>query len=413
MKPDPDFLLARFLDYVQIGTRSEPNVPTIPSTPEQWDLLKRLVNDLKAVGVEDVTLTENGYVLARIPASPGGLGKTRLGFFAHVDTAPDLPSAATPIVHRNYDGRTIHLPDDSAQILDPDVLPHLSDKVGEDIITASGKTLLGADDKSGVAVLMAVIHALQADPAMEHGPLVICFNPDEEVARGVEGIEIDEIGADVAYTLDGELPGEIDAESFSADEALLEITGVAAHPGWAKDVLVNALRLGGRFLDRLPPEISPERTDDRDGFIHPASFSGTADRAEVRMIIRDFERDGLEAKRQILREIVAKLQEEEPRADLKLTISKQYRNMRYWLEEDKRSVDIAFEAVRAVGLEPKLGSIRGGTDGSRLTERGLLTPNIFCGFHEVHSQREWVSLQDMVKSAETVLQVIRIWNERG
>ena len=194
---------------------------------------------------------------------------------------------------------------------------------------------------------------------------------------------------------------------------MLEITGVAAHPGWAKDVLVNALRLGGRFLDRLPPEISPERTDDRDGFIHPVNFSGTADRALVRMIIRDFEREGLEAKRQILREIVAELQKEEPRADLKLTIVKQYRNMRYWLEEDKRPVDIAVEAVRAVGLEPKLGSIRGGTDGSRLTERGLLTPNIFCGFHEVHSQREWVSLQDMMKSAETVLQVIRIWNERG
>ncbi len=413
MKPDPDYLLERFLDYVQIGTRSEPNAPTIPSTPEQWDLLKRLVDDLKAIGIEDVNLTENGYVLARISASPGGPGKTKLGFFAHVDTAPDLPSAATPIVHRNYDGRIIRLPDDPTQILDPGVLPHLSEKIGEDIITASGKTLLGADDKSGVAVLMAVIHALQADPAIEHGPLVFCFNPDEEVARGVEGIEIDEIGADVAYTLDGELPGEIDAESFSADEALLEITGVAAHPGWAKDVLVNALRLGGRFLDRLPPEISPERTDDRDGFIHPVNFSGTADRALVRMIIRDFEREGLEAKRQILREIVAELQKEEPRADLKLTIVKQYRNMRYWLEEDKRPVDIAVEAVRAVGLEPKLGSIRGGTDGSRLTERGLLTPNIFCGFHEVHSQREWVSLQDMMKSAETVLQVIRIWNERG
>ena len=413
MKPDPDYLLERFLDYVRIGTRSEPGSATIPSTPEQWDLLKRLVGDLKAVGVEDVTVTENGYVLARIPASPGGLGKTRVGFFAHVDTAPDLPSAASPIVHRNYDGGVIRLPDDPAQILDPGVLPHLSKKIGEDIITASGKTLLGADDKSGVAVLMAVIHALQADPTIEHGPLVFCFNPDEEVARGVEGIEIDEIGADVAYTLDGELPGEIDAESFSADEALLEITGVAAHPGWAKDVLVNALRLAGRFLDRLPPEISPERTDDRDGFIHPVNFSGTADQASVRMIIRDFERDGLEAKRQILREIVAELQDEEPRAELKLIIAKQYRNMRYWLEEDTRPVDIAVEAVQTVGLEPKLGSIRGGTDGSRLTERGLLTPNIFCGFHEVHSQREWVSLQDMMKSAETVLQVIRIWNERG
>jgi tripeptide aminopeptidase len=413
MKIDSDYLLGRFLDYVQIGTRSDPDLSGIPSTPEQWDLLRRLVEDIKATGVEDVTLTENGYVLARLPASPGESGKTRLGFFAHVDTAPDLPSAATPIVHRNYDGGVIRLPDDTEQVLDPDVLPHLSKKVGEAIITASGKTLLGADDKSGVAVLMAVIHALRGDPSIEHGPLVFCFNPDEEIARGVEGIEVDTIGADVAYTLDGELPGEIDAESFSADEALLEITGVAAHPGWAKDVLVNALRIAGRFLDQLPAEISPERTDERDGFIHPAHFSGTADRAVIRMILRDFELDGLEAKRQILRDLVARLQREEARADLKLTINKQYRNMRYWLEKDTRPVDLAVEAVRAVGLEPKLGSIRGGTDGSRLTERGLPTPNIFCGFHEVHSQREWVSLQDMMKSAETVLQVIRIWNERG
>jgi tripeptide aminopeptidase len=413
MKIDTDYLLARFLDYVQIGTRSDPDSPGIPSTPEQWDLLRRLVDDLKATGVEDVALTDNGYVLARIPATSGGSGKTRLGFFAHVDTAPDLPSAATPIVHRTYDGGVIRLPDDTEQILDPGVLPHLSEKIGEDIVTASGKSLLGADDKSGVAVLMAVVHALCGDPSIEHGPLVFCFNPDEEIARGVDGIEVDAIGAEVAYTLDGELPGEIDAESFSADEAILEITGVAAHPGWAKDVLVNALRIAGRFLDQLPTEISPEKTDQRDGFIHPSHISGSADRVLIRMILRDFELDGLEAKRQILRDLVASLQKEETSADLKLTINKQYRNMRYWLEEDTRPVDVAVEAVRAVGLEPKLGSIRGGTDGSRLTERGLPTPNIFCGFHEVHSQREWVSLQDMMKSAETVLQVIRIWNERG
>lgn len=408
-----DYLLGRFLDYVQIGTRSDPDSPGIPSTSEQWDLLNRLVDDLKAIGVEDVTLTEAGYVLARIPASPGGSGKTRLGFFAHVDTAPDLPSAAKPIVHRNYDGGVIRLPDDPDQILDPAAVPCLADKVGEDIITASGTTLLGADDKSGVAVLMAVIEALRRDSVIRHGPLVFCFNPDEEIARGMKGIEIEDIGADFGYTLDGELPGEIDAESFSADEAILEITGVAAHPGWAKDKMVNALRIAGRFLKRLPLEMSPERTDGREGFIHPNQVTGTADRAEVRLIVRDYELDGLEAKRQILRELVAQLQQEEPQAELNLVINKQYRNMRYWLEEDTRPVDYALEAVRAVGLEPKLNIIRGGTDGSNLTERGLPTPNIFCGFHEVHSQREWVSLQDMMKSAKTVLQVIRIWNEHG
>ncbi len=413
MSLNSDFLLERFLAYVQIGTQSAPDSATIPSTPEQWDLLRVLVEDLKGLGVEDVSLTETGYVLARLPATAGGANTPRLAFFAHVDTAPDLPSAAKPIVHRAYDGSVIRLPDDPDQILDPAVTPGLADKVGEDLITASGLTLLGADDKSGVAVLMAVIQKLCREPSIEHGPLVFCFNPDEEVARGVEGIELDEIGADVGYTLDGEMPGEIDAESFSADEAIFEVVGVAAHPGWAKDKMVNALRIAGRFLAGLPVDISPERTEGRDGFIHPNLVSGTADRAEVRMIVRDFELKGLEAKHAILQNLVDRLRQEEPQAEMNLTIRKQYRNMRYWLEEDTRPVDYALEAVRAVGLEPRLNFIRGGTDGSRLTERGLPTPNIFCGFHEVHSQREWVSLQDMVRSGETVLEVMRIWREQG
>ena len=413
MRINDEYLLERFLSYVRIGTRSDPARPGIPSTPEQWDLLRRLVEDLKSIGVDDVTLTGSGYVLARLPARDGRAETPRLAFCAHVDTAPDLPSAATPIVHRNYDGGVIRLPDDPSQILDPATTPHLAGKKGEDIITASGRSLLGADDKSGVAVLMAVIEALQSDSSLAHGPLVFCFNPDEEIARGMHGIEIGEIGADFGYTLDGEMPGEIDAESFSADEGILEVTGVAIHPGWAKGKMVNALRMVGRFLERLPMAESPERTDGREGFIHPNQVTGTADRAEVRMIIRDFELSGLEARHRLLERLAAQLREEEPTATVKLTLRKQYRNMRYWLEKDTRPVDYAMDAVRAVGLEPKLNFIRGGTDGSNLTERGLPTPNIFCGFHEVHSQREWVSLQDMVKSAETVLQLIRIWNERG
>lgn len=413
MSLNTDYLLDRFLTYVQVETQSDPDSPTTPSTAGQWDLLKLLVEDLKALGVGDVSLTETGYVLARLPATAGAENAPRLAFFAHVDTATDLPSAATPIVHRAYDGSIIVLPDDPNQVLDPAMTPGLADKVGEDLITASGLTLLGADDKSGVAVLMAVVDLLCRDASIKHGPLVFCFNPDEEIARGVNGITLEEIEADFGYTLDGEMPGEIDAESFSADEAIFEVIGVAAHPGWAKDKMVNALRIVGRFLAGLPADISPERTDGRDGFIHPNLVTGTADRAEVRMIVRDFELDGLEAKHALLRDLTERLRQEEPEATITLTINKQYRNMRYWLEEDTRPVDFALEAVRSVGLEPHLNFIRGGTDGSRLTEMGLLTPNIFCGFHEVHSQREWVSLQDMVRSGETVLEVMRIWSERG
>lgn len=413
MPLNADYLLDRFLAYVRIETQSDPDSPTTPSTAGQWNLLKLLVEDLKALGVQDVSLTETGYVLARLPATVGAENAPRLAFFAHVDTATDLPSAATPIVHRAYDGSVIVLPDDPNQVLDPAVTPGLADKVGEDLITASGLTLLGADDKSGVAVLMTVVDLLLRDPSIEHGPLVFCFNPDEEIARGVNGITLEEIEADYGYTLDGEMPGEIDAESFSADEAIFEVTGVAAHPGWAKDKMVNALRIIGRFLAGLPAELSPERTDGRDGFIHPNLVTGTADQAEVRMIVRDFELDGLEAKHALLRGLTERLRKEEPEATITLTIRKQYRNMRYWLEKDTRPVDFALEAVRSTGLEPTLNFIRGGTDGSRLTEMGLPTPNIFCGFHEVHSQREWVSLQDMVRSGETVLEVMRLWREQG
>jgi len=413
MSIDSADLLDRFCRYVRINTRSDPDSPTTPSTPGQWDLLRLLETELKELGAKDIRLTDHGYLIATIPATSSKANVPKVAFFAHVDTEPNLPGAATPIVHRKFDGQPIVLPDDPTKVLNIEKIPALKEKIGEDIITASGATLLGADDKAGVATVMAVARHLLQNPAIAHGEVRVCFNPDEEIARGVEKLDLADVAVDFAYTLDSELPGEIDYESFSADAAVVEIRGVAAHPGWAQGVMVNAIRIAGRFAAALPREISPERTSGRDGFIHPSEISGNLERARVKMIIRDFELDGLAAKRAIIEGIVATLRREEPRAVISLEFTKQYRNMRYWLEKDMRPVEFAIEAVRRAGMNPISHAIRGGTDGSRLTERGLPTPNIFCGMRNVHSQLEWVSLQDMARAAETVVNLARLWEERG
>jgi tripeptide aminopeptidase len=413
MQIDADDLLARFLRYVQIETRSDAHSETTPSTPGQWDLLKLLRDELTAVGAADVTLTEHGYVFATIPPTSNQPRVPRLAWFAHVDTATNLPGAARPIVHRKYDGAPITFPDNPALRLTVEATPHLRDAIGHDVITASGTTLLGADDKSGVAVVMAAVRHLLCHPEIPHGTIRVCFNPDEEIARGMSKLELAALAADVGYTLDGEAVGEIDFETFSADAAVLEIEGVASHPGWAKGVMVNALRLAGRFLTMLPGAEAPETTAGREGFIHPIECNGTAERAVVRMILRDFELDGLAAKRALLAGIVGDLRAEEPRARFTLSCTEQYRNMRYWLQDDMRPVEFAREAIRRAGLAPKSDAIRGGTDGSNLTARGLPTPNLFVGMHEVHSEREWVSLQDMVKATETLVHLAQVWEQNS
>lgn len=410
MNIDSADLLARFLRYVQVDTRSDASSPTVPSTPGQWDLLRLLVAELTALGAADVTLTPAGFVLATIPATVPHPVPT-VAWCAHVDTATNLPGAAKPLVHRAYAGQPIVLPDDSTQILTLENSPHLRSALGHDLITASGTTLLGADDKAGVAAIMATARHLLAHPEIPHGKIRVCFSPDEEIATGMARLDLAQLGADIAYTLDGESPGEIDNETFNADAALLEIHGIAAHPGWAKDVMVNALRLAARFVAALPAEFSPERTAGRDGFIHPVEIKGSAERATVRLILRDFELAGLAAHRALLEHITAGLRTAEPRARLHLTFTEQYRNLRYGLEKDPRPVAFAREAMRRAGLTARLQAVRGGTDGSNLTARGLPTPNLFCGMHEVHSPREWVSLQDMAKSVETLLHLARVWAE--
>jgi tripeptide aminopeptidase len=409
---DTDDLLERFCRYVRLDTRSDPHSSTCPSTQGQWELLRLLETELKKIGLADVRLTADGYVLATIPATSKNAKAPRIAWFAHVDTATELPGGAKPIVHRKYDGKPIVLPDDPAQQLTVETTPHLREKIGHDLITASGATLLGADDKAGVAVVMSAVRHLQSHPEIPHGIIRVCFNPDEEIARGMTKLNLDELGADFAYTLDGDDLGEINYETFSADAAELEIRGVSIHPGWAKGVMVNALRLAGGFLSALPAEVSPERTAGRDGFIHPVELEGNADHCTVQLILRDFELAGLAAKRAIVEQIVAELRIVEPRAGFVLTFSEQYRNMRYWLQNDMRPVEMAREAMRRTGLTPTSTAIRGGTDGSNLTARGLPCPNLFCGMHEVHSQREWVCLQDMKKSAETLVHLAELWQEQ-
>jgi len=413
LKIDSEDLLQRFLSYVQIDTQSDMHSPSTPSTEKQWTLIRKLEAELGELGLADVHVTEFGYVLGTVPATSKKEKLPRIALLAHVDTASECSGLAKPIVHRKYSGQPIVLPDDPTQTLTIENTPLLKEKIGEDIITASGITLLGADDKSGVAIVMAAARHLMLNPEIQHGPVRVCFNPDEEIGRGTEKLSLEELGADFAYTLDAENLGEIDYESFSADKAVITIHGVAAHPGWAKGVMVNALRLAGAFIKSLPAHLSPEMTANRDGFIHPLEIRGNAVRTEIQMILRDFELDGLAAKRKIVEEAAARLRLVDARAKIECEITPQYRNMRYWLEKDMRPVEFALEAVRRAGLTPTSEAIRGGTDGSRLTERGLPTPNLFTGFHYVHSPREWVSLQDMCKGAEVCVRLMQLWEEKS
>lgn len=408
MQIDPEDLLARFLRYVQLDTRADPDSASCPSSPSQWELARLLVRELEEIGAQEITLTEHAYVLATLPATVATDAPV-IGWCAHLDTAPNLPGGAKPIVHRAYDGRAIVLPDDPTQKLTVETIPHLREAIGQDVITASGTTLLGADDKAGIAIVMSAARHLLRHPEIPHGKIRLCFNPDEEIARGVDKLDLKQFGAQFAYTLDGAERGEICHETFSADAATLEIHGVSAHPGWANDVMVNALRLAARFVAALPMAQSPERTDGRDGFIHPVGLHGSAEHAKAQFILRDFELDGLAAKRALMEQIAAELHAAEPQARVELTFTEQYRNMRYWLEHDMRPVEFARAAARAAGVTPFAQPIRGGTDGSRLTQRGVPTPNIFTGMHEVHSQREWVTLQDMTKSAETLVHLAQLW----
>lgn len=410
-----DTLLSRFLRYVQVHTTSDPKSEATPSSPQQWNLLRLLRAELEALGAHDVRLNEYGYLFATIPATTDRRVPT-LAFTAHVDTTPDFPGEGVkPIVHRNYSGQPIALPDDPSQVLDPAKDPDLKSAIGKDIVTASGTTLLGADDKAGVAIAMTLAAHLLAHPEIKHGPIRLCFNPDEEIGRGVDKLDLKELGADVAYTLDGEYLGEINWETFSGDSATVTIEGVATHPGWARPHgMVNAVQLAARLLAALPREhLAPETTDGRQGYIHPHDIQGNAAKVTIGFILRDFDNDKLAQHGARLKALCEGLQGAEPRARITCEIKPSYRNMGYWLRNDMRPVEYAFEAVRAVGLQPLERAIRGGTDGSRLTERSLPTPNIFNGCHNAHGPLEWVCVQDMEAAVQVCAKLAEIWEQRS
>jgi tripeptide aminopeptidase len=395
----PEFdreLEERLVRYCAIDTQADEKSSSSPSTQCQFDLLNLLVEELKGIGASEVRLTDYGAVLGTIPATaPGELPV--MAWLAHVDTAPAFAaSGVKPVVHRGYDGGAITFADAPDLVLSPEQSPYLAQRIGDDIITASGTTLLGADDKAGIAIIMEAARHLLANPSIQHGPIRIAFTPDEEIGRGVNARLPADLGAAFAYTLDGAERGEIVYETFSADAAVVRITGVSIHPGQAKDKLVNALHLGAKIIDTLPHiTLTPETTDGRQGFIHIYEMKGTGAEAELKFILRDFELDGLAAQGALLRQVCETIQKTEPRARIECTITEQYRNMRYWLEDNMTPVELAREACRIAGVDHFSIPIRGGTDGSRLTEKGVPTPNIFTGMSMIHGPLEWVSVQDM------------------
>ncbi len=401
----------RLVRYARIDSQSDETSPISPSTERQLVLSRLLCEELTALGAEDVRLTDYGAVLATLPATEAAA--PTIALLAHVDTAPQFNATGVkPIVHRAYDGGEIRFPDAPDLVLSPAGSPYLAERIGDDIVTASGTTLLGADDKAGVAIIMTAAAHLLANPDLPRGRVRLCFTPDEEIGRGVHADLPRDLGAAVAYTLDGAERGEIVYETFSADKAVVRIEGVSIHPGNAKGRLVNALHLAAKLIDALPQVTrTPETTEGREGFIHLYQMTGTAASAELGFILRDFERDGLAAHGALIEQAAAFVQATEPRARVTVTITPQYRNMRYWLEQDMRPVEIARAACRAAGIEPREAPIRGGTDGSRLTEMGVPTPNIFTGMQEIHGPLEWISVQDMAAATGVCVKLAELWGK--
>ncbi|HMI69537.1 MAG TPA: peptidase T [Solirubrobacteraceae bacterium] len=404
-------LLERFLRYVRVDTQSQRDRTQSPSTPGQLDLSRMLVEELKQAGLEDAELDENGYVMATLPSTVNGDAPT-IGLIAHVDTSPDESGAGVePIVHRGYDGAVLELPRNGA-VLDPAVLKELAGKEGHDIVTASGDTLLGADDKAGVAEIMTAVAHLAAHPELPRPTLRIAFTPDEEIGHGATLFDVERFGAACAYTLDGSKLGELQDETFTGSEVLITIRGVETHPGFATGKMVNASRLAGEVLTTLPADLTPEATSDRQGFIHVVEVSATVGKAVIRTIVRDFDDDLLERHIALVRRTVEEIVAAEPRARVEIEVEHQYPNMRTYVEQFPAVVDAAEEAIRGEGIEPVRTPIRGGTDGSRLSQMGLPTPNIFTGGHEYHSVREWASVQEMAAAAATVVRLAEVWARR-
>ncbi|WP_121355338.1 peptidase T [Flavisolibacter nicotianae] len=404
----------RFMRYVQIDTQSNPLSDSHPTSEKQKDLSRLLVDELKAMGIRDAEMDEWGYVYATIPANTDK-DVPVICFCAHVDTAPDASGTGVkPILHKNYRGEDIVLPGDKTQVLRKADFPYLEKLIGHDLITASGTTLLGSDDKAGVAEIMDAAHFLLAHPDVKHGAVRLLFTPDEEVGKGTANVNMQKLGAHFGYTLDGGEAGSLEDETFSADGVHLVIHGVITHPGYAKGKMVNALKIAGDVLASLPrAELSPETTEGKQGFIHPVRVDGIAEKATIDFIIRDFVTDGLKKKEDFLLGIVEMVMENYPAATFEFHVTEQYRNMKEVLDQYPQVVQFAREAIERSGLPLKMESIRGGTDGSRLSFMGLPCPNLFAGEQAIHSKLEFISVQDMNKAVVTIVHLTTIWEEKG
>ena len=403
-------VLERFLRYVAVDTRADESSTTCPSTPGQLELQRLLADELRAIGLDDVNVDDNGYLMATVPATPGCRAPA-IGFIAHVDTSPEMPGAnVTPLVHRAWDGRDIVLPDDPTAILRAADYPDLAAQVGNDIVTASGTTLLGADDKAGVAAIVSAAAHLVEHPGIAHGPVRIAFTPDEEIGRGADKFDVARFGAVCAYTLDGGSQGELEFESFSADVMRVTFAGFNTHPGYAQGRMINAIKAAARFVDRLPHgRLSPETTSGYDGYVHPYQVEASVDRTSVRVLLRDFVTSRLREQQALIEALAAEVAAETG-TRVEIEVKEQYRNMREVLDAHPAVVERAREAIRAVGLAPIEKPIRGGTDGSRLSFMGLPTPNVFAGEHNFHSRLEWTSRQDLEKAAAVVVELARRWS---
>ncbi|QOZ25758.1 peptidase T [Bradyrhizobium sp. CCBAU 51753] len=404
----------RFLRYVVIDTQSDPDSPTCPSTEKQKNLGRQLVAELQAMGLVDAHLDEHGYVYATIPANTDKTVPV-ICFCSHMDTSPDCTGKdVRPQIVKNYRGGDIVLPADSTQVIRAAEHAALAEQIGNDIITTDGTTLLGADNKAGLAEIMDAAHFLVSNPQVKHGTIKILFTPDEEIGRGVDKVDIKKLGADFGYTMDGESAGHIEDETFSADGASIMIEGVATHPGFAKGKMEHAIKIAAAIVDRLPKDTcSPETTEGKEGFLHPVAISGALEKARIDFIVRDFTEAGLKQKEALLEAIVKDVMTAYPRSSYRMEVKQQYRNMKEVIDRHPEVVANAIEAIKRAGLTPVKTSIRGGTDGSRLSFMGLPCPNIFAGEHAFHSRLEWVSRQDMEKAVQTIVHLAMIWEERA
>ncbi|MCB0281567.1 MAG: peptidase T [Calditrichae bacterium] len=406
--------LDRFLSYVKIDTQSNPKSTTYPSTEKQLNLSRKLTEELKELGMQDVELTKDGYVFATLPANVDHQVPV-IGLIAHVDTAPDVTGKdVNPIIHKNYQGGDIVLPKDPSVVISPDDNPDLNEMTGFDIITTDGTTLLGADNKAGVAEIMGALQYLKENPGLKHGKIRIAFTVDEEIGAGVDHFDVEYFGASYAYTIDGSAAGEIEDETFCADSATIKIYGVNVHPGYAKNKMINGVKIAAEFIDHLPKDsLSPETTEGREGYVHPNVINGNVELTTIEFIVRDFTMEGLKEKEVFLQNICDDLSKKHHPARVEMEIKEYYRNMKYKIDEHPEVVEYAMEAVNRSGIKARKGLIRGGTDGARLSYMGLPTPNVFTGGHNFHSKKEWVAIQDMQKTVETIVNLVQIWAEKS